>query len=82
MSIQQSHLEQNQVLTSDELLAHWQGHRNLTRKLIEVFPEDHFFKYSIGGMRTFAEMTTELLAIAGPGLKEIVTGQTQESQER
>jgi len=81
MSIQQSHLEQNQVLTSDELLVHYQGHRNLTRKLIEVFPEDHFFKYSIGGMRTFAEMTTELLAIAGPGLKEIVTGQTQELQE-
>lgn len=81
MSTQQAHLKNNQVITPNELLAHWQGHRKLTRKLIEIYPEEHFFKYSIGGMRTFAQMTMELLAIAGPGLKEIVTGQTQELQE-
>ncbi|MDO6674435.1 DinB family protein [Tenacibaculum sp. 1_MG-2023] len=67
-----------QVITPSELLAHWQGHRALTRRTIEVFPEDAFFNYSIGGMRTFADMVMELLGIAGPGIKEIATGKIQE----
>ncbi|GGD85782.1 hypothetical protein GCM10011312_07300 [Planktosalinus lacus] len=32
-------------------------------------------------MRTFAELTMELLAIAGPGIKEIATGETSPLQE-
>ena len=71
-------LEMSQVITTDELLKHWQGHRSLTRKTIEAFPEEAFFKHSIGGMRTFAEMVMELLGIAGPGLREIVTGEVKE----
>ncbi len=71
----------HQVITPSELLAHWQGHRGLTRKLIEAFPEKEFFEYSIGGMRTFAEMTMELLGIAGPGIKEIAFGETAELNE-
>ncbi|MFT7900084.1 DinB family protein [Tenacibaculum ascidiaceicola] len=67
-----------QVITPSELLAHWQGHRGLTRRTIETFPEDAFFNYSIGGMRTFADMVMELLGIAGPGIKEIATGEIQE----
>ena len=47
------------ILTPDELLKHWQGHRTLTRRVIELFPEKEFFTYKIGGMRTFAEMTIE-----------------------
>ncbi|MBK6264046.1 damage-inducible protein DinB [Marivirga sp. S37H4] len=73
--------EISQVITPEELLAHWQGHRGLTRRVIEAFPEEQFFKFSIGGMRTFAEMTMELLAIAGPGLREIVSGKTSELKE-
>lgn len=49
--------------------------------MIEVFPEDKFFSYSIGGMRPFAEMIMELLGIAEPGLREIVTGETAELKE-
>lgn len=64
----------NEVITSNELLRHWQGHRTLTRRVIEAFPEKEFFEFSIGGMRTAAELTQELLAIAAPGIKEIVTG--------
>lgn len=64
------------AVSSEELLAHYQGHRNLTRRTIEAFPEKEFFSHSIGGMRTFAEMTMELLGIAGPGLQEIVSGKT------
>ena len=70
-----------QVITSDQLLEHWQSHRKLTRRVIEAFPEDKFFSYSIGGMRTFAEMIMELLGIAEPGLREIVTGDTAELKE-
>ena len=67
---------QAQVMTPSELLDHWQGHRRLTRRMIEAFPEEDFFSYSIGGMRPFANMITELLSIAAPGLREIVTGQS------
>ncbi|MDP2540204.1 damage-inducible protein DinB [Tenacibaculum discolor] len=67
-----------QVITPSELLAHWQGHRGLTRRTIEAFPEEAFFNYSIEGMRTFADMVMELLGIAGPGIKEIATGEIQE----
>lgn len=65
-----------QVISSQELLDHWQGHRALTRRTIEVFPEEAFFSHTIGGMRTFAEMVMELLGIAGPGIKEIATGKS------
>ncbi|OXA94913.1 DinB family protein [Flavobacterium hercynium] len=61
-----------QVISSEDLLKHWQGHRALTRRLIQLFPEKDFFEFSIGGMRPFAKLVDELLAIAGPGLKGIV----------
>lgn len=65
------------VITSRELLNHWLGHRSLTRRVIEAFPEKDFFEFSIGGMRTPAALVSELLAIAGPGMKQIVTGSTE-----
>lgn len=60
------------VLNSKELLEHWQGHRKLTRRVIELFPEKELFSFSIGGMRPFSEMAAELLSIAVPALREIV----------
>lgn len=69
------------VITASELLDHWQGHRNLTRRVIEAFPEKELFSFSIGGMRTFAALSMELLAIGAPGIKEIVTGKTSELRE-
>lgn len=63
------------VITSAELLQHWQGHRKLTRRLIKAFPEKEFFEYSIGGMRPFAKMVQELLGIAVPGIRQIVGGE-------
>jgi uncharacterized damage-inducible protein DinB len=64
------------VISPEQLLKHWQGHRSLTRRVIEAFPEKEFFEYSIGGMRPFSKLVSEMLAIAVPGLKEIVTGKT------
>lgn len=73
---------QGTVITAAELLAHWQGHRSLTRRVIEAFPANDFFTFSIGGMRTAAELVQELLAIAGPGVRQIATGSTEELNER
>lgn len=65
----------NEVITTEELLKHWQGHRSLTRRTIEAFPEQELFTHRIGGMRTYADMLMELLGIAGPGIMEIVNGE-------
>jgi uncharacterized damage-inducible protein DinB len=57
------------------LLDHWQGHRRLTRHVIEAFPEDRLFEFSIGGMRTFGELTMEMLGMAEPMVRGISTGE-------
>ncbi len=61
-----------QFMTSEQLLKDWQGHRNLTRRVIDAFPEKELFEFSIGGMRPFAKMATELLNIGGVALKGII----------
>lgn len=72
---------QTTALTSRDLKLHYLGHRSLTKKLLEAFPEKEFFNFSIGGMRTAAELTAELLAIGYPGINEIVTGKTEDLNE-
>jgi uncharacterized damage-inducible protein DinB len=57
--------------SSDAILKHWQGHRRLTRQVIESFPEDKLFEYSIGGMRSFGMMLKEIIGIADAGLQEL-----------
>lgn len=34
------------LLTLDDLLTHWQGHRGLTRRVIEAFPEDQLLSFT------------------------------------
>ena len=63
------------ILTTEELLNHWQGHRALTRRVIEAFPDDKLFSFNIGGMRTFGEMCQELLNMAVPTAKGSATGE-------
>lgn len=62
----------SQIITKDELLKHWQGHRGLTRRVIEAFPEQELFTFSVGGMRPFAELAKEMLSMAVPGLQGLV----------
>lgn len=62
-------------INSQALLDHWQGHRSLTRRVIEAFPEDKLFTYSIGGMRPFSELAMEMLHMAAPGVRGIVVGE-------
>ena len=55
------------------LLEHWQGHRRLTRRMIEAFPDDKLFTFTIGGMRSFGELTAEMLGMAEPTIRGVVT---------
>ena len=61
-------------ITPDALLAHWQGHRRLTRRVIDAFPEDKLFTFSIGGMRPFGELAMEILTMGVPMLRGVVSG--------
>lgn len=71
-----------QVITPESLLDHWQGHRRLTRRVIEAFPEDQLSTFSVGGMRTFGDMAMELLAIALPMVRGILTQEWDTSFDR
>jgi uncharacterized damage-inducible protein DinB len=63
------------VISPEQLLKHWQGHRGVTRKTIEAFPEDKLYNYTIGGMRPFATLVMEMLGMAVPGVKGVITGE-------
>jgi uncharacterized damage-inducible protein DinB len=69
------------ILTSEQLLSHWQGHRALTRRTIEAFPEEHLFTYTIGGMRPFGKLVGEMLRMSVPTLEGIVT-RTWQGEDR
>jgi uncharacterized damage-inducible protein DinB len=62
------------IITPETLLNHWQGHRKLTRQVIEAFPEEQLHAYSIGGMRPFFELAKEIMGLSGTGIRGIVTG--------
>lgn len=68
-------------ITPQDLLGNWVGHRSLTRRVIEAFPEEAFFNHTIGGMRPFSKIIKELLVIASPGMREIATGASQPFDE-
>ena len=61
-------------ITPDALLAHWQGHRRLTRRVIAAFPDDQLFMYSVGGMRPFGALALEMLTMAVPMVRGAVSG--------
>jgi len=62
-------------LSSQALLDHWQGHRRLTRRVIDAFPEDKLFNFTIGSMRPFSEMAKEFLKMAEPIAHGVATGE-------
>ncbi len=66
--------EQATFITSEAFRKHWQGHRALTRRLVETFPEDQLFSFSVGGMRPFGDLVREMLGIAVPTLRELIEG--------
>ena len=62
-------------ISAPALLDHWQGHRRLTRRVIEAFPEDKLFTYSVGGMRPFGKLALEFLGMAEPMVRGVVTSE-------
>lgn len=62
------------LLTPAQLLAHWQGHRQLTRRTIEAFPAEGFTQHHAPGMRTFQDMACELAAMLEYQLEWFRTG--------
>ena len=69
-------------ITPDALLSHWQGHRRLTRRVIDAFPDDKLFTFSIGGMRTFGELAMELVTMGAPMMRGLTSGQWDDSRDR
>jgi uncharacterized damage-inducible protein DinB len=69
-------------ITPQALLEHWQGHRRLTRRVIDAFPAEALFTFSIGGMRTFGEMALEMLTMATPMVTGILTGAWETTADR
>ena len=66
------------VLTANAVLTNWQGHRRLTRRTIEAFPEDKLFQFSVGGMRPFADMAWEFVRMAVPIVEGVSTGKWED----
>ena len=66
------------IMTSQQFLEHWQGHRKLTRRVIDAFPEDELFNYSVGGMRPFSALAMEFIGMAVPTLKGVISGNWSE----
>jgi uncharacterized damage-inducible protein DinB len=60
-------------ITPEGLINHWQGHRRLTRRVIDAFPDEKLFTFSVGGMRPFGELAIEMLGMAVPMLEGVVT---------
>jgi uncharacterized damage-inducible protein DinB len=71
-------IQEVSVETASELLRNWQGHRRLTRRVIEAFPEDKLFEFSIGGMRPFSEWALEFIHMAVPIVNGVSTGKWEE----
>lgn len=72
---------QGPIITPDQLLKHWQGHRALSRRVIDAFPENDLFNFSIGGMRTMSAYAMECIGMAVPTLMGVTTGKWPEGDK-
>jgi len=63
------------VIEPDQLREHWQGHRRATRRVIDAFPEQELFAFTIGGMRPFGALALEFIHMAVPIVRGVATGE-------
>ena len=61
------------VIPYDELLRHWLGHRLLTRRVLDAFPEGEFSQFNIGGMRPCSGLALELISMTAAGIRGLAT---------
>lgn len=69
-------------ITSEALLQHWQGHRRLTRRVIDAFREDKLFTFTVGGMRPFGALALEMLSMAVPMVQGALSGDWASDMKR
>ena len=67
--------ESTPFINPDALLAHWQGHRRLSRRVIDAFPDDKLFTFSVGGMRPFGALALEMIGMAVPMARGAASGE-------
>lgn len=63
------------ILSPAEFLLHWQGHRLLTRRVIEAFPADQLFSHHAPEMRHFGDLANEIYAIAAYTISGVTSGE-------
>lgn len=63
------------VISPEALLAHWQGHRRVTRRVIAAFPAEEFTSFTIGGLRPFSALASEILGMAVPTTSGVLTNE-------
>lgn len=63
------------ALTPELLLRHWLGHRRLTRRTIQVFPDAELFDHHAPRMRPFGAIVNELNVFMPLAVRGAATGQ-------
>lgn len=64
------------LMTPEGVLEHWEGHRRLTLRVLEAFPEGELFTYAPTlPMRPFASMVAEIINVEKVLVKALVTGE-------
>ena len=71
------------IVTPEVFLGHWQGHRRLTRRVIEAFPEDQLFTFTAAPpMRPFGALAWEIQQVSELTLGGLLTGEWKEPDWR
>jgi uncharacterized damage-inducible protein DinB len=74
--------ESTPFITPDSLLGHWQGHRRVTRRVIDAFPDDKLFSFSVGGMRPFGTLALEMITMGVPMVRGAISGDWSAPSDR
>lgn len=65
----------NHLFSPGELLDWWEGHRRLTLRTIEAFPEEALFQFSPAKpLRSFGSMVTEIISLEAAYVRGIAEG--------
>ncbi|PYE50459.1 DinB family protein [Deinococcus yavapaiensis] len=64
------------LLTPDTLYQHLRGHRRLTRRTIEAFPDDQLFTFRPAPpMRSFGDLMREVIDMVTPTMRGLTSGE-------
>ena len=64
------------LLSHITLLEYWQSHQRVTKRTIELFPDDQLFAFQPAPpMRSFGELMLEVIRTLEPNLRGWTTGE-------